>query len=78
MTTKKSNKQDLRDPSTKRLDCIIRLLGEALRSMDKNAFNDRTISQMLYSAGLTPSEIAQVLGKKSGQDINQYLYSQKK
>lgn len=78
MALKKSNKHDLRDPSTKRLDCIIRLFSEALRSMDKQTFNDGSISRILNSSGLTPTEIAQILGKKAGTDISQYLYSKKK
>jgi predicted transcriptional regulator len=37
-------------------------------------FNDTIAARILRSAGLTPTEIAKILGKKSAQDISVYLY----
>ena len=77
MAKRTSKKEDLRDPATKRLDSILRLVIEALRSSDSKTFNDSTVSKILYSTGLTPTEIAKVLGKDSATSVAQYLYSKK-
>jgi hypothetical protein len=78
MANIKNKKEDLRDPATKRLDAILRLAIEALKSLDSKTFNDGTVSRMLNSSGLTPSEIAKILGKKSHTALSQYLYVKKK
>lgn len=78
MAKRKSEISDGRDSTTKRLDCIIRLFIEVLKSSDKKNFNDGTLSRILNSAGLTPSEIALILGKHSYTDIAPYLYAKKK
>lgn len=78
MAKRKNSIGDNRDATTKRLDCIIRLFIEVLKSSDKQNFNDGTLSRTLNSAGLTPSEIALILGKHSYTDIAPYLYSKKK
>jgi hypothetical protein len=77
MSKIKNGVSDKRDPTTKRLDCIIRLFIEVLKNSDKKSFNDGSVSRVLFSAGLTPSEIALILGKKSYTDIAPYLYSKK-
>jgi hypothetical protein len=74
----KAKKEDLRDASTKRLDCVIRLFAETLKKSDPKSFTDGSISRLLNSAGLSPSEIAKIFGKKSATDIAPYLYSKKK
>jgi len=58
MAKKIPKKGDLRDPSTKRLDGILRLVTEALKSSDPKTFNDSSISRILNSTGITPTEIA--------------------
>lgn len=78
MATKKNRQIDERDPSVKRLDCIIRLFAEALKTTDPKSFNEGSISRLLNSSGLTPTEIAKVFGKKSATDIAPYLYSKRK
>ena len=78
MAKKTIKKDDLRDPMTKRLDCILRLLAEALKATDSKTFNDGSVSRMLNSTGLTPTEIAKVFGKDSASAISPYLYQKKK
>ncbi|MCB9237371.1 MAG: hypothetical protein H6580_05540 [Flammeovirgaceae bacterium] len=73
-----NKKDDPRDPATKRLDGILRLVIEALKSSDSKTFNDSSISRILNSTGLTPTEIAKVLGKESATAIAPYLYQKKK
>lgn len=73
-----TKKEDQRDPAIKRLDAILRLVIEALKSSDSKTFNDSSVSRILNSTGLTPTEIAKVLGKESATDIAPYLYSKKK
>ncbi len=62
---------------TRRLDVIIRLLLEVMFSMKDAKFNQGTASRTLNSVGLTPTEIARILGKKSRGDIAGYLYKRK-
>lgn len=78
MANRKSNNDDLRDSTLKRLDALIRLVTEIMRASDSKTFNDGSFSRILKSTGLTPTEIAQILGKKSATDISQYLYPKKK
>lgn len=78
MTKVKSKKEDLREPATKRLDAMLRLAIEALKVLDSKTFNDGSVARILNSSGLTPTEIAKILGKKSYTAISQYLYVKKK
>jgi hypothetical protein len=78
MPIRKNNSIETADPVVKRLDCLIRLFSEALKATDKKSFNDGHISRLLNSSGLTPTEIARILGKKSASDISPYLYIKKK
>jgi hypothetical protein len=78
MANKKAKNDDSRDSTVKRLDALIRLVTEILRTADNKTFNDGSFSRILKSTGLTPTEIAQILGKKSATDISQYLYIKKK
>jgi hypothetical protein len=75
---KKTSTDDQRDASTKRLDGLLRLIIEALKSSDSKAFNDGSVARILYSTGLTPTEISKILGKPSATHIAKYLYSQNK
>ena len=45
---------------------------------EKEKFNEPAAARILYSVGLTPTEIAKILGKKSAQDVSPYLYPKKK
>lgn len=74
MATKKNRQNDERDPSVKRLDCIIRLFSEVLKCTDPKNFNEGSTARLLNSSGLTPTEIAKVLGKKTATDIAPHLY----
>ena len=75
---KRNAKEDTRDSATKRLDCIIRLFMEILKTSDEKKNNNGSLSRILNSAGLTPTEIAKILGKKSATSIAPYLYQKKK
>jgi hypothetical protein len=70
----KNKKVDKRDAVTKRLDAIIRLYLENYRIANKD-FTEKDAAVLLNSSGLTPTEIALVLGKKSKDAISPYLYS---
>ena len=78
MAKEKTKNNDLRDSVTKRLDALVRIIIELLKNTDNKTFNDRSISVILKSVGLTPTEIALILGKKSATDISPYLYAKKK
>jgi len=61
-----------------RLDAILRLQLETMNDKKKK-FNDATAVRTLNSAGLTPTEIAKILGKKGGSSaVSAYLYSKSK
>lgn len=72
------NSSKKEDNSTKRLDAIIRLLIENNKQNLGNKFNLGETIRNLNSVGLTPSEIAKILGKKSYSDISPHLYKKKK
>ncbi len=71
-----NQKIESRDSIIVRLDALIRLLIEINKG--KDGFSDATAARALRSAGLTPTEIAKILGKKSATDVAPYLYSKKK
>ncbi|WP_073130569.1 hypothetical protein [Chryseolinea serpens] len=77
MANVKTKKEDTRDPISKRLDALIRLLIDLNRE-EKAVMNDGVASRLLKSAGLSPTEIATILGKGSATDVAQYLYSKKR
>jgi len=67
------------DPVAKRLDALIRLFIEMNKERkEKEKFNEATAARILKSVGLTPTQIARILGKKSAQDVSFYLYPKKK
>lgn len=57
-------------PVVRRLDALIRLIMETYYPKKKMTFG----APILKSAGLTPTEIAKILGKKSATDVAPYLY----
>jgi hypothetical protein len=79
MAKKKSKKStDTNESITKRLDGLIRILLETLYE-DKKKFNEAVAVRTLHSSGLSPTEIAKILGKKGGaQAVSQYIYSKNK
>jgi len=75
---KQRNESDQRDPTQKRLDAVIRLLIELNKPNPNKAFTETDAARMLKSTGLTPTDIALILGKKSATDVAPYLYPKKK
>lgn len=77
-TKKKSKKNKIPDPYesiNRRLDALIRVILETLYEKKKK-FNDPTVVKTLHSAGLKPTEIAKILGKRGGaQAVSQYIYA---
>jgi len=61
-----------------RLDALILILLETHFKDDKDKLNLGLSAKLLHTAGLTPSEIAAILGKKSRTEVAQYLYPKKK
>jgi DNA replicative helicase MCM subunit Mcm2 (Cdc46/Mcm family) len=78
MTSKAKNEKDTADQITRRLDALIRLLIETAKPRSKDSFSEAQAARVLKSAGLTPTEIARILGKKSATDVAPYLYPKKK
>lgn len=66
------------DPMKSRLDALIRLFIEMNKPRGKEGFTETTAARILKSVGLTPTEIAGILGKKSATDVSKYLYLKKK
>lgn len=71
---KKKQNKDTRDSTIKRLDALIRLFIE----LNKDNLNETQSAKILYSLGLTPTEVALILGKKSSSAVNPLIYSKKK
>lgn len=68
------NKQEPYEPITKRLDALIRVILETLYDKKDKKFNEATAARMLKSAGLTPTDVAKILGKKDATAVAPYLY----
>jgi len=78
MLVKKQQNSQENDSVIRRLDALIRLLIEMNKEKKEGEkFNDTIAARVLKSAGLTPTEIAKILGKKSAQDVSSYLYPKK-
>lgn len=75
---KETKKPFENDPITNRLDALIGLLIEVNNPRCAKKFNEGVAARILKSAGLTPTEIAKILGKKSATDVAPYLYPKKK
>jgi len=63
-----------------RLDVLIRLYIESLKMVEdpNKRMNEGVAARVLSSAGMTPTEIALVLGKSSRTSVAGYLYGKKK
>jgi len=78
MSKKQPTKKTEIDPVTNRLDALIRLFIELNKPKSQEKFSEATAARILKSSGLTPTEIAKILGKKSATDVAPYLYPKKK
>jgi hypothetical protein len=65
------------DPVLKRLDALVRLFIEMNKPKGKEKFTEATAARILKSLGMTPTEIARVLGKKSRTEVTYMLYPKK-
>ncbi|MGA2525696.1 MAG: hypothetical protein ABSF79_03650 [Smithellaceae bacterium] len=72
----KKESSDQRDAIVMRLDALLRLFIEINKG--ENGFSEPSAARILKSSGLTPTDIAKILGKKSATDVSPYLYSKKK
>lgn len=66
------------DPIVKRLDAIIRLIIETSKLKENEKLSEGNAARHLNSVGLSPTEIARILGKKSRTQISSYLYGKNK
>jgi len=78
MSRKQPTKKKETDPIANRLDALIRLFIEMNKPKSQEKFSEATAARILKSSGLSPTEIAKILGKKSATDVSQYLYPKKK
>jgi len=76
--SKQRSKETATDPTTKRLDALIRLFIEMNKPESKEKFSEAVAARILKSVDLTPTEIAKILGKKSATDVAPYLYPKEK
>lgn len=58
----------------KRLDVLIRMTFEAMRKGNREPMTESEFAKFLWSIGLSPTEIAKILGKKSATDVAPFLY----
>jgi len=65
-----------KDAIIQRLDALIRLIIET--NKDKEGLNEAQFSRILHSVGISPTDIAKILGKKKATDVSPYLYQKKK
>jgi len=65
------------DPILKRLDAIIRLIVETNKLKEHEKLSEGNAARHLNSVGLSPTEIARILGKKAATDISYALYPKK-
>lgn len=78
MSKKQSKEKTANDSISNRLDALIRLFIEVNKPKGEEKLNEATAARILKSTGLTPTEIAKILGKKSATDVSAYLYLKKK
>jgi hypothetical protein len=77
VSKKQRAKKTDNDPIANRLDALIRLFIEMNKPKSQEKFTEATAARTLKSSGLTPTEIAKILGKKSATDVAPYLYPKK-
>jgi hypothetical protein len=76
MRSAKSKQQESDPAVVKRLDALLRLTLESLLDR-KSLKNEGDAARLFRSLGLTPTEIATIVSKKSATDVSKYLYSNK-
>jgi hypothetical protein len=77
LVSKRKQKEET-DPVVKRLDAIIILFIEINKPETKKELNDVVVARTLHSVGLTSTEIAKMMDKKSPSDVAPYLYQKRK
>ena len=77
MAKKKIKRRTTQETVVKRIDALIRLFIEKNKS-DKKKFTDGEAARILKSVGLSPTEIAKILGKEKASEISVYLYKKGK
>jgi hypothetical protein len=75
---KKRKSSSNQDAVKIRLDALIGLVLETMYANDSLNFDQPKAARLLKSIGLSPTEIAHVMGKKTAQDISPYLYVKKR
>jgi hypothetical protein len=75
--SKEISQTELNQAIIKRLDAIIRLYIETSKPEKKMKFSESEAIRLLGSIGLSPTEIAKILGKKAATDISYALYPKK-
>jgi hypothetical protein len=71
------NQIELNEEIIKRLDALIRLCIETNKPEKKMKFGEGDAIRLLGSVGLSPTEIAKILGKKAATDVSYALYAKK-
>jgi len=77
---KKPERKD-KDPYesvNRRLDALIRITAETLFISNDRKIGEADVIRMLNSAGLTPTEIAKIMGRKDRRSVSGELYGSKK
>jgi hypothetical protein len=60
-----------------RLDALVLMLMKSSLADDNGKVRISEAAQLLYRVGYTPTEIANILGKKRASEVSPYLYSKK-
>ncbi len=60
-----------------RLDALVLMLMKSTLTDDSGKVRISEAAPLLHRAGYTPTEIANILGKKKASEVSQYLYSKK-
>ena len=71
----KKEPSERRDAVVIRLDALLRLFVEINKG--ENGLSEPSAARILKSAGLTPTDIAKIFGKKSATGVAPYLYQKK-
>jgi hypothetical protein len=74
----KPKTKEIRDPydsTNRRLDALIRITAETLCRNNNERMEEADIIRILNSAGLTPSEIAKIMGRSGRGSVSSALYA---
>lgn len=78
MVKKRGKQETTSDPTTKRLDAMIRLMAEVNKPEEKRKLNESAVARILKLVELTPTETPRILGGRSRTSVAGYLYNRKK